>query len=260
MEGAERFGRDAPLTTLPEFTSWIIHEDGDTLVLNKPGWLVCHPSKRGPWSSLVGAAREYLKLDRIHLVSRLDRETSGVVVLAKNRRTAGMLQSALQDRQVDKRYIAILKGCLEVPVTVRRRLARDLDSPVYIKQTVRRSRSARSAQTDFKPIQVEVGYTLAEVRPITGRKHQIRAHASWLGTPLVGDKIYGPDANLYLDFIENGWSESMAAVLEMPRQALHAIELRFALADRCLTYRAPPASDFVAFCRQKLNIAPDQLA
>ena len=67
-----------------ELRSWIIHDDDRLLVVNKPGDVVCHPSKHGPWSSLVGAAREHAGLGTIHLVFRLDRETSGVVVLAKD--------------------------------------------------------------------------------------------------------------------------------------------------------------------------------
>jgi 23S rRNA pseudouridine1911/1915/1917 synthase len=94
----------------PELASWILHEDERLLVVNKPGDVVCHPSKHGPWSSLVGAAREHLGLDRVHLVFRLDRETSGVVVLAKDPRMASRLQTAMQDRRVGKRYLAVLTG------------------------------------------------------------------------------------------------------------------------------------------------------
>lgn len=70
------FGEQAGLVDMDEFPTWIVYEDDNFLALNKPGWLVCHPSKNGPLSSLVGAAREYLKADVLHLVSRLDRETS----------------------------------------------------------------------------------------------------------------------------------------------------------------------------------------
>ena len=64
----------APLVNCHDFENWILFEDSELLVLDKPGWLVCHPSKNGPWSSLVGAAKEYLKVNSVHLVSRLDRE------------------------------------------------------------------------------------------------------------------------------------------------------------------------------------------
>ena len=86
---------EAPLVDPDQLSEWIIYEDQDLLVFDKPGWLVCHPSKNGPWSSLVGAAKEYLNVDSIHLVSRLDRETSGVVMLAKHRKAASLWQKEL---------------------------------------------------------------------------------------------------------------------------------------------------------------------
>src|SRR5580704_15287924 len=101
---------DVPLIDPADFRSWILHEDEHLLVVNKPGDVVCHPSKAGPWSSLVGAAREYLGLPTMHLVFRLDRETSGVVVLAKDAATASRLQVAMQKRRVGKSYLAVLTG------------------------------------------------------------------------------------------------------------------------------------------------------
>ena len=95
-----QIGPTAPLIDPGDFPGWILHEDERLLVVNKPGLIVCHPSKNGPWSSLVGAAREYLGLPVVHLVFRLDRETSGVVVLAKDSATASQLQKATQRRLI----------------------------------------------------------------------------------------------------------------------------------------------------------------
>ncbi|MEC8280148.1 MAG: hypothetical protein VXZ88_06300, partial [Verrucomicrobiota bacterium] len=69
------YGEDAPLVKLADFPSWIVEEDDNLLIINKPGWLVCHPSKNGPMSSLVGVVREYTGVVKLHLVARLDRET-----------------------------------------------------------------------------------------------------------------------------------------------------------------------------------------
>ena len=79
--------------------------------------------------------------------------------------------------------------------------------------------------THFQPHAVGGGVTLARIVTETGRKHQIRAHAQWLGYPLVGDKIYGPDARLYLEFIDHGWTESLRTKLLLPRQALHCAQI-----------------------------------
>lgn len=225
---SDPFGKEAPLIDLAELPSWILHEDDGLLVFNKPGWVVCHPSKNGPLSSLIGAAREYTGLETLHLVSRLDRETSGVVILAKHRGTASQLQKAFQERQVTKRYLAILEGELAEPVRVNQSLGRDAESPVYVKQTVKRTRSAQKAITEFKPLEYRNGRTLCEVNLLTGRKHQIRAHAQWLEKPVCGDKIYGPDPQLYLDFIEHGWTPRHEELLHgLKRQALHCAELSF---------------------------------
>ncbi|MFZ9682561.1 MAG: pseudouridine synthase, partial [Cephaloticoccus sp.] len=120
-----------------ELRSWILHEDEAVVVLNKPGDVVCHPSKAGPWSSLVGAVREGLGLAHVHLVFRLDRETSGVVVVAKTPSAASRLQKAMQQRRVGKVYQAILMGELAEPVTVDQPLGDDTASPLYVKTTVR---------------------------------------------------------------------------------------------------------------------------
>src|SRR5690348_4145526 len=113
------------MITPGELQSWILCETADLLVVDKPGLVVCHPSKEGPWSSLVGACREYLALERLHMPSRLDRETSGVVVFAKNRETASRLQTAVERRRVRKTYWAILSGDLHDRCEVSQPIARD---------------------------------------------------------------------------------------------------------------------------------------
>src|SRR5258708_39034869 len=96
------------MITPEELQSWIIHDTADLLVVNKPALVVCHPSKQGPWSSLIGACRDYLGLERLHMPSRLDRATSGVAVFATNRATASRLQKAPQHPRTRKDYWAIL--------------------------------------------------------------------------------------------------------------------------------------------------------
>lgn len=229
-----------------EFARWIAHEDERLLVVNKPGDVVCHPSKDGPWSSLVGAAREYTGLPTMHLVFRLDRETSGVVVLAKDARMAGRLQKAMQERRCGKRYTAILTGALPAPVTVNQPLADDENGPVFIKSCVRPD--GQAAVTHFFPRSTGAAFTLADVVTETGRKHQIRVHAAWLGHALVGDKIYGPDERLFLEFIETGWTPRLAERLGLARQALHCAEIDLTTAGLGQVFTAPLAEDLTAFC------------
>jgi 23S rRNA pseudouridine1911/1915/1917 synthase len=231
-----------------EVPAWILHEDERLLVVNKPGDVVCHPSKAGPWSSLVGALREYTRLPTVHLVFRLDRETSGVVVLAKDAKMASRLQVAMQERTAGKTYLAVLTGHLSEPVTVDRPLGDDLSSPVFMKSAVvGAEEGGRAAVSHFTPIATGEDVTLARVVTETGRKHQIRAHAQWLGHSLVGDKIYGPDARLYLDFIDHGWTDALAARLLLPRQALHCAEIDLRPAGLTQVFSAPLAADLREF-------------
>ncbi len=234
------------MITLEEVRSWIVHEDARLLVVSKPGDVVCHPSKAGPWSSLVGALREYAQLPVVHLVFRLDRETSGIVVLAKDAKMASRLQVAMQERKVGKTYQAILTGELAAAVTVNQPLGDDTSSPVFVKSAVRED--GQPSVTHFTPLAKGGDFTLARVVTETGRKHQIRAHAQWLGHAIVGDKIYGPDARLYLDFIDHGWTEALAAKLLLPRQALHCAEIDLRPAGMPHIFAAPLPGDMREFC------------
>ena len=234
------------MITAAEVKSWVVYEDEELLVVNKPGDVVCHPSKAGPWSSLVGATREYTGLPVMHLVFRLDRETSGVVVLAKNATMASRLQTAMMERKAGKGYFAIMVGELAAPVTVDQPLGDDTASPVFIKSAV--VADGQMAVTHFTPLAVAGGFSLVRVVTETGRKHQIRAHAQWLGRPLVGDKIYGPDARLYLDFITTGWTPALAERLLLPRQALHCAEIDLRAVGAPEIFRAELAGDLRDFC------------
>lgn len=241
-----------------ELAAWTLVDDDEALAINKPGDVVCHPSKAGPWSSLAGAVKAGAGLEKAHLVFRLDRETSGVVLFAKNERVAGRLQKAMQARRIRKTYLAVLVGELREPVSVDQPLGDDMHSPVYVKTTVRPA--GKEARSHFRPLAAAGGFTLAEVRIETGRKHQIRAHAQWLGYPVVGDKIYGPDALCYLEFIDKGWSPALAEKLLLERQALHCARIELegnAEGLGARSWRAPLAADLVAFCRARMGAAAE---
>jgi 23S rRNA pseudouridine1911/1915/1917 synthase len=238
----------ARMITAEELRSWIVFENERLLVMAKPGDVVCHPSKAGPWSSLVGAVREYAQLPTVHLIFRLDRETSGVVILAKDPAMASRLQRAMQERKVGKTYLAILTGELKAPVTVDQPLGDDVTSPVFVKSAV--CAGGQASVTRFTPVATANGFTRARVVTETGRKHQIRAHAQWLGHSIVGDKIYGPDALCYLEFIDHGWTPALAERLLLSRQALHCAEIDLRPAGLEYVFTALQPADMNAFCRE----------
>lgn len=239
--------------TPEELASWTIHDDADVLVINKPGLVVCHPSKHGPWSSLIGACREYLGVERLHMPSRLDRETSGVVVFAKHAEAASVMQKAIQLRKVDKTYFAILRGELGQPVEVDQPIGQHPTAGVVMRRAI--VAEGQLAQTRFEPIHSANGFTIAQVQPHTGRMHQIRVHAEWLGHPIVGDKIYGGDETIFLRFITAGLTPELNRELELPRHALHASRLAFDLPSGPRVFDAPFPSDLREFCtRHQLRL------
>lgn len=243
---------EAPLISEEVLRSSIIFEDDDIVVVNKPGWFVCHPSKRGPWSSLVGATREFLRLDTIFLVGRLDRETSGVVLMAKNQPAGRIWQRALEQKQVKRTYLAIVEGELNKEVQVAGFVGNDPESKVFVKQRVTvKTRTSKKAETRFCPLYCSKGYTFVSVVTKTGRKHQIRLHAQSIGFPLVGEKLYGHDESYYLNFCESGWNPLWMDKLGMDRQALHA--RRFGYLDGGESFEAEIPFDFLSFLEDKMD-------
>ena len=209
----------------------IVHEDSDLLVINKPAGLVCHPTKGDEYSSLISRARLHLGAgSEPQLINRLDRETSGVILVAKNAETALEIRRIWERRDVVKKYLAIVHGTVETEDgLIDAPLGKDTRSPVAIKDCV--TPGGAPAQTRFRVLRrfrrTEGEFSLLEIQPLTGRKHQIRIHLAHVGHAIVGDKLYGPDENIYLDVVSYRLTDAQRRRLILPHHGLHAGEVRF---------------------------------
>jgi 23S rRNA pseudouridine1911/1915/1917 synthase len=186
------------------------------------------------------------------LVNRLDRETSGLMVIAKNHDSASALGKLLAGSGVTKRYWAIVHGHVEADKQViDAPLGKDDASVVAIKDCVRPdgapSRTAftvlRRLTRDGRP------FTWLDIAPETGRKHQIRIHLAHIGHPIVGDKIYGGDEGRYLRFIDDALTDDDRTSLLVPNQLLHAYALRFRYRDRNWDFQAEAGDDLLGFAQ-----------
>jgi 23S rRNA pseudouridine1911/1915/1917 synthase len=233
----------------------IVHEDNDLLVVNKPAGLVCHPTKGDAYSSLISRVRLHLGPDaKPTLINRLDRETSGLVLVARTERADAGIKSLFTRRLITKEYLALAHGhAAAEQFTCAEPLGPDEASPVVIKDRVRPD--GKAAQTAFTVLRrftrAEGNFMLLRVQPDSGRKHQIRIHLAHLGHPLVGDKLYGVDEQLYLAFVERRLTAEQRAQLVLPCHALHAGMLKFRWRQEEREFRAEPEPWFRDFSEGK---------
>lgn len=228
----------------------IVHDDDAFLVVNKPAGLVCHPTKDGELSSLIGRVRLYLGHREGRLINRLDRETSGLVVIAKNAETAGELGRLFAGSAVTKQYWAIVHGHVRPESQViDAPLGKDENSAVAIKDCVRADGAAGRTEIRVVARFARDGrpFTSLEVRPFTGRKHQIRIHLQHIGHPIVGDKIYGDDESRYLRFVLGKMTDADRSALILEHQALHAGSLMVDWRGRHWSFQVPARTDMRGF-------------
>ncbi len=189
----------------------IIYEDDDIIAVNKPCGMPTHPSHLHFDDTLANALMYYFKTQGIpfvfRAVNRLDRDTSGVVIVAKNRGTAYSLSSQIANGGFNKKYTAIVKGHIKESGTVIKNIKRRKES--IIERTVCEPNEGQYCETHYEPIVSDGRLTVLSIYPKTGRTHQIRVHLSSCGFPICGDSLYGE----YSDIIQ--------------RQALHCSSITF---------------------------------
>lgn len=205
----------------------IVYEDGDLLVINKPQGMVVHPAAGNYSGTLVNALLEHCNdlsgingVVRPGIVHRIDKDTSGLLVVAKNDRAHLSLAEQIKEHSVSRKYMAVVHGVVNEPKGV-------VDAPIGRDPRDRKkmavvSRNSKNAVTHYSVVERFQGYTLLECCLETGRTHQIRVHMAYVGHPVAGDPLYGPRKN----------------PLDLQGQALHAYILGF---------RHPVSGEFMEF-------------
>jgi 23S rRNA pseudouridine1911/1915/1917 synthase len=236
----------------------IIYEDHRFLVIDKPANLLVHPTGPGRPETLWDELKRLLAFEivngaQISFINRLDRETSGLTLVAMTSGSARQLGLMMAKHQIRKTYKAIVSGWpAEETFEVNQPLLRQGSiglSKVWLKQAVHPN--GAPARTGFRVLTRFTNnnspFALIEAEPKTGRTHQIRVHIANAGYPIVGDKLYGPDENCYLEFIETDWTPSLEARLLLRRQALHASGLLFEFEGTEFRFESPLPADMVGF-------------
>lgn len=253
----DRLVFQSPFLAEPEVNTdyAILHEDDDLLVIDKPGGLPCHPKGRYFNHTLWALVKARFASQNLVLVNRLDRETSGIVLLAKSQAAAASCQRQFIGRRVGKRYLAVIRGRMQELVDVEGFIGKDAGSPLRHKMRFTKAVPGMGdedkegyCRTVFRPLCETNGFHLIEAMPRTGRQHQIRATLEALGLYLVGDKIYGGDSAIFLRFVDDRLTEADRRFLVLPRQALHAAELSLIhpRTSEAMTFHAPLPADMAA--------------
>lgn len=236
----------------------VIDESADWIVVDKPAPLIVHPANRQPEPTLLGGLEQLLAFEvangaRLGIVTRLDRDTSGIVLVAKTTHAARELGWVFERRQAKKEYLAIVHGwpdddaweCAE-PILRAGELS---PSVIWVRQ--RTHPAGRACRTRFAvETRFERGaekFSLIRCFPETGRMHQIRVHLACGGFPIVGDKIYSGDGAAYLLWMANGWNEELEQCLLMPRHALHAAVLEVPWAGSAIRWQSELPRDMRDF-------------
>ncbi len=217
------FRRPAPVE--PEFPRALplVYEDAAFYVFDKPAGLTMHPTAKYYHGTVTSVLREHFPSEALQITHRLDRETSGLILVARNYDAAVNLKRAFARRLVKKRYLAIVHGKLEGEGVIDAPI--DLEPAGRVRVRMAVSPSGQPSRTRYRALEYSDEHSLVECFPETGRQHQIRVHLSHIGHAIVGDKLY-PDENIFADYQEQGWS-SVADRVPLPRHALHAAQIEF---------------------------------
>lgn len=243
---------DRPAPVEPEVPRHfsILREDDWFMAIDKPAGLPMHTTAKFWKNTLVALLRERFPDQPLQICHRLDRETSGVLLVARGAEAASFLKSAFAHRKVKKSYLALVHGVPAESSGVIDRPMRLLDSKTHIMMGV--VPDGLPSVTRYQVVRSFAEHALVEALPETGRQHQIRVHLASLGHPIVGDKLYGASASeqTFMDYCDAGLTPELLAAFDgLPRHALHAARLAFPhpQTHEMITIDCPLPADLVEY-------------
>lgn len=206
-----------------------VYETDNFVVFDKPSGVLIHPQNRNTPYSLVDELKFQYGKDA-NITHRIDQETSGLVLCARNKKSEKELKMLFQEREIEKIYVALVHGKVEGTHTVEAPLLREADESAIVRMVVKVDEKGKQSKTEIRAIKYDPvkNQTLVEAKPYTGRQHQIRVHLQYLGHTIVGDPIYGQDEKNIIRFLDKELSlEERITLSGASRLMLHAKELHF---------------------------------
>jgi len=244
VEGAFEFIYFEPITKGLEPT----YEEDEFVVFDKPSGVLIHPQNRYTPYSLIDELKYQYGRDA-NITHRIDQETSGLVLCAKNKKSEREIKMMFEQRDMKKKYLALVHGRFEKNMIVEAPLLRAEDESAIVRMVVKVDEKGKVCKTEFKPLQYfqDLNMTLVECSPYTGRQHQIRVHLFHVKHPIVGDPIYGQSEENIIKFLERELDEKERIKNSgAKRLLLHANELGFELYGK--TYLIKSKVDFLKTC------------
>ena len=240
----------------------VVDESRDWVVVDKPAPLIVHPANNKPEPTLLGGLENLYSYEIengacLGIVTRLDRETSGLVLVAKHTVAARELGMIFERREARKEYLAIVKGwpsddnwICDAPII----RAGDIGpSQIWVRQVA--DARGKECITRFiverRFMRDRMEFSVVRCFPETGRMHQIRVHLAESGFPIAGDKLYSSDGSEYLEWMKHGWNDGLAKRLILPRHALHASRLAIGWLGKEIKWEAELAPDLANFIEGK---------
>lgn len=233
----------------------IPHAIYDEFVLfDKPSGVLIHPQNRNTPYSLIDELKYQFGRDA-NIAHRIDQETSGLVLCARNKESERDIKMMFQEREMKKKYLAMVHGELKQPLCVEAPLLRAQDDSAIVRMVVKVHETGKASKTDFRPLEYfpSIDMTLVECSPYTGRQHQIRVHLFHVEHPIVGDPIYGQSEEDIVRFLDKKLQAGDRIKNSGARRLLlHADELEFDLYEK--NYHIKSNIDFKKICFDSMKV------